>query len=521
MIKTDNGIFYMTAGEACYIARSVSGRLKSVWFGARIEPEDDIFGDGFMPDELELVVDGEVAELAVSSFDVVDKREFYDFSSIPSIRGGDTLNVRMRGVNSAVEVDLYYTPYSRGGIARRVVVRNVGSKDISVKAKLCVPSVGEIGREKNYVEISGDGTLCAAAVYGGKYELDYADSVLKCAVEEDIVIQQDGVFVSPEVLFVHTDGDGNKAARIYHDIVREYIIDEKFSDERRPVALLCAGLKNSSAVATAKQIGTDALVVQCKSGVKTDELSALMTECRDDGLKFGVAFDITNQNIDKALSDIKRAIAVGADIISVRPFDGESGYRYWEKVYAFLREVFQAAEQPLLVGNADLGCLCFCALCHGDVKVIPPCARSMVVTGARGSLKTEFDLASIGCLSYALDIGALNDGIKRAVRAQIFSYQDDADLVMSGDIYIRHDGIGSVTAVVSKDKSSAYAVFTRGIGRGRAKLYGLDTHNLYRVREIGKTLSGAAIRNVGVELPDDLSEGETLSLHLIQVADYD
>ncbi len=525
MIKTDNGIFYMTAGEACYIARYALRTLDGVWFGARIEPEDDIYSpENSAEPEAELVLDGKTAELRVKSYDIVDKPETPDF---PSMRGGETLIVKMSDSSGTVETELHYTPYPRGGIARRAVVRNLSDKPISVKVKLCVPAVGTERRERNFIEISGDGTTGVAAVYGGKYEFDFSDGLLKCSIAESTVIEPQATFVSPEILCVFADGDSGMITRIFHDIVREHIIEKKYFGARRPLPLVCSDINSADdGVTAAKQLGADSFVTDCGKSVRATSLKAVAEKCKTDGIKFGAVFDVSAYtDFDKAAAEVKSAIeSVGAEIISLRGFDGYGDYEYWVKAYRFVREISHAATHPIIEGNHDLGSLCYCASCvYGDdIAYIPLCAQSKLVTGALASPKTEFDLASFGCLGYALPIKKLNDGIKRAVRAQVFSYQDDADLIMSGDLYAHECGAGEMKIVVSKDKSSAYAVFKRGAKRaGRVKLFGLDAHNLYHVRELDKTFSGAALRYVGIPLPSELDEGETLSLHLVQVVDYE
>ncbi|MDE7107660.1 MAG: GH36 C-terminal domain-containing protein, partial [Clostridiales bacterium] len=120
-----------------------------------------------------------------------------------------------------------------------------------------------------------------------------------------------------------------------------------------------------------------------------------------------------------------------------------------------------------------------------------------------------FDVASLGALGYEFNPMELSDGIKRAVRAQILSYQDDARCVLRGDLYC-NDGC---RMAVRKDKSRAYAVCA---SKGeRVKFIGLDEHNLYHVRELNKTFSGAALIHCGIAL----GEG-THVFHILQVADW-
>ena len=156
------------------------------------------------------------------------------------------------------------------------------------------------------------------------------------------------------------------------------------------------------------------------------------------------------------------------------------------------------------------------AACYPGVAV-----RTVVNPLPTEGFKLRFDCATMGGLGYQFDPAMLDDGLKRAVRAQILSYQDDATAVMDGDLYHKRFGGGYYMMSVSKDKSRAYAVcVVNKSDSERVKLVGLDEHNLYNVRETGKTYSGAALAHYGLPLPAT-DKKSSFVIHLRQVADYE
>lgn len=151
--------------------------------------------------------------------------------------------------------------------------------------------------------------------------------------------------------------------------------------------------------------------------------------------------------------------------------------------------------------------------------VVPLCALGGRAS-AEPSLKTSFDMCALGVLSYRLDPEMLGEGGGRALRAQVFSYQDDRELIENGDLYSLSGCGGYAAAAVSKDKSRAVAVYISGGGAARLRFFGADEHALYHVRELDRTFSGAALVGYGIDV-SDVREGESVSFRLRQVADYE
>jgi len=343
--------------------------------------------------------------------------------------------------------------------------------------------------------------------------------------------------------------------RAAHDIVRENLIPEKYSAARRPIALLNtlevkpgdgAGLKAlcDGAVA-ACGLGADTYIIDLRAlDIADKKTAALAVEvckaCEKAGIKPGVACT-AKVGGSEFIRAVKTLYASGvrhiecdgrseAETTAAKRYDGLL------HIYGALAEI--AEDCPELIidiegsGRSDLARLCFApyigAACSSAERnasdAIPPCAVASRIEprlDAELPLKTRFDIASVGCLTYAADPLKLDEGIARAVRAQIFSYQDDSKLVLGGDLY-GADVSGAVfSMLVSKDKSSAYAVYCNlGAPCARLKLRGLDEHNLYYVRETGKTFSGAALVGCGLDV-SDVGAGDTATFHLRQVADYE
>lgn len=520
MIKSENGYFYMTSGEACYIARLSGDRLKHVWFGRRVEFEDDLeaLGKDFTCDEFSLGGDADTvldvktgkrvkAELKFVSADILPKKDM----PLPSLRGGETLRITL--VGDGLTVELYYTPYSRGGIARRSVVKNIGSKTVSLRAsafRLGVPNVAfEFGGKDNFFGAETEGGAYGfAALYGAPMhtvcERGKSGAVIEMSVDEDITLAQGETYYSPETLLAYSDGGKFGLMRVFHDIIRECAIPERYFGVRRPVVMESAG---GDAYAVAR-LGADVLLSEKKEDA---------ADCKKSGISFGLKF---KKGADaRTIADGVKSS--GAEYVSLS-FDNKS---YKDEIYKYGVYKQLVAEFPDLIieGERDLGSLCYCPFFAASAEDVtaenaitlfaPPCAVS-VRPDDRTRLKTEFDISSLGVLGYREGFDDLGENLSRAIRAQILSYQDDAALVMSGDLYRR----GGLFSFVSKDKAKAYAVYIYKDG-GRIYFDGLDTHNIYLVRELNKTFSGAALCSVGLK-PFDMSEGDTVSFHLSVVADF-
>ncbi|MDE7108065.1 MAG: hypothetical protein K2O39_07060, partial [Clostridiales bacterium] len=123
MIKIDNDICYISAGEVCYIFKIADGVPMHVYFGKRVEPEDDLAALG---------LGGNVKELCVQAVEGGKKKDV-DFTVTDAwIMTDDdgnnkSLVAELCAVNAKLKATMYYTPHPRGGIYRRVTIKHEGS----------------------------------------------------------------------------------------------------------------------------------------------------------------------------------------------------------------------------------------------------------------------------------------------------------------------------------------------------------------------------------------------------------
>ena len=266
--------------------------------------------------------------------------------------------------------------------------------------------------------------------------------------------------------------------------------------------------------------------------------------------KFG--FDFANPDtVELLYGKVKTLVTLGVNHLKWESDGGATGapaasaFKYLGGVYTLFDRIVNDFPELTLEGgfggDIDYGVLAYCGTVGaephagissalgktGAAAVFPLCALGSFVEPAGENalpLKTRFDIASLGTLSYMAEITELGADIAAAVRAQVFSYQDDASLAVGGDVYrlkaIAQGDMGMLVA--SKDKSKAYAVYMSASGEGgRLRLRGLDEHNLYKVRELGKIFSGAALAYYGIPVPAVADKNISFTFHLGQVADYE
>lgn len=343
------------------------------------------------------------------------------------------------------------------------------------------------------------------------------------------------------------------------------------------------GKKLSARAAAASRLGADTLLISLGAadpdGKKTvAALERVKRTCDEYGVKLGVwaAFEFADMSqsdvspellrkcgrskrmfdlgkpatVEYLYGKIKTLVGSGVRHLKWESDGGvaagarASGYAYLRGLYTLFSRVYEdfpeLAVEGGFGGDIDCGMLAYCptfgaraladiATAEGKLaaaRQFPLCALGSYVDPTAGGapLKTRFDIASLGALSYMAELTGLSAEITAAVRAQIFSYQDDAALAVCGDLYMLGDGEdgGFGMLVASKDKSKAYAVcISSGGARKRVKLRGLDERNLYHVRELGKIYSGAALIGYGIPLQSNAGKNTSFTFHLGQVADYE
>ncbi|MCH5162402.1 MAG: alpha-galactosidase [Clostridiales bacterium] len=518
MIKIYGNTYYMTCGEACYIAKA-DGELMHVCFGKRIEPEDDasLLG-GSATSAYKEVDDDDIAvyrgnkritpRFVVGGAEIVEKTAV---SVLPTLRGEETLKVTATDEAEGLELTLFYTPYIRGGVARRAVLKNVSDKSVTLK-RLSSGGAATGGGKK--LDLSDGLTVVktTVGVYGiftlfaGDTRTSVSDGRLSSGAEICATELKSGEsFFTPETLLVYSDNGAHGVVRAYHDIIREYGVSESRLLKRRPIVVYApfdgGAEKNRKRMEAVAATGADTVVFDVSCGVK--KAKELKAAADGVGIKIGIKCGVSHYDELLSVVDACGAEYVELDCEGLKTYDDAA---IAHALYLSLKDNYPDVEIDFAGSKSEGGA--FDRLKRVSLSPIPPCAARYVVDSEAMPLKTAFDVASFGGLGYRFDPLELGEGARRAVRAQILSYQDDAETVKLGDVY---DIVGGIM-VVGKDKAKAYAATT-----GEARFYGLDEHNLYHVREIGKTFSGVALAYYGFSADG----GETVTYHIRQVADYE
>ena len=150
---------------------------------------------------------------------------------------------------------------------------------------------------------------------------------------------------------------------------------------------------------------------------------------------------------------------------------------------------------------------------HGTSLVYPLSSMSCHVsicpnhqTGRTTPFSTRADIAHLGATGYELDTTTFTEKDKVEVRSQTEEYREIQHLILEGDLYRIDDPHKTnffSEAVVSKDKNEAILVCYRRMGSVNNEIYrvrvaGLDTEKRYFVKELGQTLSGSVLSEIGV-----------------------
>lgn len=583
MIKTDNGVFYLTAGETCYILKTANdGKLETVYFGKRFEREDDLTALGYGAENSADKLIGEIyrGEKKLAAEFIVDNAEVLSIkpeTGAPALFGGKTLKICLSCTSEKLRAEVYITPYPRGGFSRRTVLINDG-KEVTFKAQtlggalaedvdiISVTKGGDVVRSacaqkqsscsgnfviaatKNSSETHGDvyGYLCVfgdGTLYAEKRNGNGTNVV--CCDGDKLKLCAGERYLSPEVLSVFSYNGTGGMSRVFHDIIREGMGD-KYTGKRRPIVLFCPDMsekKMCEAASVAAELGLDVFTADGGKASRSG-LRKIYDMCKSAGIKLGIK--ITPNKIEKnSAAYVSDCTEIKPNVYAVDFSDGQLSEKYIVELENLIKEcgieylmidVPQDGLKPFALGmyrlRAELATK-FPELFiewnnvphemrYGMSMCYPPCIMRNLVEYESNSFKAKFDSATFGCLGYALNPLELSDDAKRAVRAQIFSYQDDAPIVMLGDLYrLESTSGGKCLMSVTKDKSKAYVVCLPSSAQSRVRLKGLDEHNLYHVRELDKTFSGAVLGACGVAVPPAKDGWGTFVLHIRQVTDYD
>ncbi len=138
-------------------------------------------------------------------------------------------------------------------------------------------------------------------------------------------------------------------------------------------------------------------------------------------------------------------------------------------------------------------------------------------TGRTTPLATRGAVASLGCLGYELNVGALGEEERAEIARQISRYRADAACILTGELYRLCDPFREnafCEEVVAQDGACAYLVYCRPLAQvnlpaPRVKLKGLNREGVYRIEETGRLASGAELMYMGIAI--DLPAGDFAS----------
>ena len=141
---------------------------------------------------------------------------------------------------------------------------------------------------------------------------------------------------------------------------------------------------------------------------------------------------------------------------------------------------------------------------------------------------TRGDVALAGTFGYELDVTAIAEEDRQAIRRQIEVYHQYHELICQGDYYrLPSQAEGrdyDCYMVVSKDKSQALISFVRTNVRlnypeERIYLRGLSEEKLYRLSDRETTISGSVLMKVGLEVNGAEGEYQSKQIYLTELKD--
>ncbi len=146
-------------------------------------------------------------------------------------------------------------------------------------------------------------------------------------------------------------------------------------------------------------------------------------------------------------------------------------------------------------------------------------------TGRTTPFDSRADIAHLGPTGYELDTEKMTKEEAEAVSRQVATFKEMEHLILHGDLYRMDDPYSSNyfgMSVVAKDKSEAVVTAFRALcicndENKRIHPRGLDKDAKYEIRELGMTLTGSTIMNVGLLLPNDMEDFKTFVFHLRKV----
>ena len=130
-----------------------------------------------------------------------------------------------------------------------------------------------------------------------------------------------------------------------------------------------------------------------------------------------------------------------------------------------------------------------------------------IQTGRVTPLSTRGAIASLGALGYELKTADLSIPEKEEIRRQIRTYKDDAELILTGDLYRLKNPFTDgcfCELIVDDKKTQAYFVYMRSLNEPHVfvqpyvKLKGLNSEKYYLLEERGEIRSGESLEKIGI-----------------------
>jgi len=134
---------------------------------------------------------------------------------------------------------------------------------------------------------------------------------------------------------------------------------------------------------------------------------------------------------------------------------------------------------------------------------------------------TRGDVALQGTFGYELDLGKLSEGEFDQIEDQIDRYHEYQKLILNGDFYRLispfDDHTQAAWMYVSPDKKNALVqcvmqIMTANHPPRRVKLQGLDPQSLYKIEELGITMHGDSLMNLGFTIPEVWGDHQSVCL---------
>ncbi|MBQ6515378.1 MAG: alpha-galactosidase [Clostridia bacterium] len=279
-----------------------------------------------------------------------------------------------------------------------------------------------------------------------------------------------------------------------------------------------------------------------------------------------LVLDMGREEVQDYLFDSISAILKGAKIEYVKwdfnrsvanvysralPSDrqGETAHRFMLGTYRLLERLTEAFPDVMIEGCSggggrfDAGMLYYCPQiwCSDNTDAVerleiqkgtsygyPVCTMGAHVsacpnhqTGRTVPFATRGIVAQSGTFGYELDPAKLTEDEKKAVKEQIAAFHRYEDLIEQGDYYRLDEGEKDYTAwmFVSPDKGEALVSAVATHVRANApfpfiRLQGLDPEKTYLRKETGERLTGAALTQGGISLPQFQGDYPSVQIHL-------